>query len=131
MQGVGDHRTPPSGRKFTQPSNMQLLFSQDGQHWPGGVTGLAQRGRAHRTALQSNGVVVIAVGGGFVSVCAVAWNQQRERTASSVSCMTCITMAVLGKGFGAVIALLKLVLDCVAPRGEKVQSSKFKPAAHA
>ena len=53
--GVSDHCTVPSGSVFTQPLNLQLLSSQDGQHSPFGVTGLAHRGLAQSTALQSTG----------------------------------------------------------------------------
>ena len=52
-QGSGCHWTLPSLRKLTHPSNLQLLFSHDGQHSPGGMTGSAQRGRLHVTRLQS------------------------------------------------------------------------------
>ena len=53
IHGVSAHWTTPLGRKLTQPLNLQLLCSHEGQHCPFGVTGLAQRGLAHRTALQS------------------------------------------------------------------------------
>ena len=53
VQGSGCHCGCPLLRKLTHPSNLQLLFSHEGQHCPGGVTGSAQRGRLHLTRLQS------------------------------------------------------------------------------
>lgn len=52
-QGSGCHCGCPLRRKLTHPSNLQLLFSHEGQHCPGGITGSAQRGRLHLTRLQS------------------------------------------------------------------------------
>lgn len=51
VQGSGCHVTLPCCR-LTQPFKGQRLSWHDGQHSPGGVTGLAQRGARHVTLAQ-------------------------------------------------------------------------------
>ena len=93
-QGSGCHWTLPSLRKLTHPSNLQLLFSHEGQHSPGGMTGSAQRARLHVTRLQS-----VWFSLALASCMAVARRERRRRRVVAV----CMKSMLVYVGIGAAV----------------------------